>query len=742
MQENKPLFNRPFFPSSNRRTFLKSAGTLTIGFSLWGGCWVASDTAENQSAPLEFPRALQRHPRINAWLQVLADGRVRIFSGKVELGQGIRIAIKQVAAEELNLALDQVEVVLAETGRTPDEGYTAGSASIQGSAMSVRYAAAAAREKLLRLAAAKLQLPVSQLQCTKGWIQSQGGSQKLTFHELLQGQQIEEEVQAPLRLKPKSEYLYVGQAISREDTFAFVTGQPAFIQDLQLPDMVHGRVLRPLNYQSRLIRFDRQSLQRAFPSVLKTVVQGSFLGILTKREYEAERVIQWLRQNSKWSRPAIFPPQAELQTHIQNIAEAPEVVEEKGSVSNLSPDNANALQARFFKPYTMHASLGPACAIARYDGDVLHIWSHSQGIYPLREAIKSMLGLTSEQVHIISVPGAGCFGHTVADDAAADAALLAMAHPGPPVKVQWSREDEHAWEPYGSAMIMEIAANLDERGKISHWHTQVWTDSHSTRPNQDAGTVLAARYLDPPMPLKGRGYLGGGHRNANPYYQIPNLKVEAHFFDGPLRVSSLRSLGAYANIFAIESFMDKLAEKAGADPVQFRLDHLEDERAQAVLEEVRKMTRRVKPKTGEGLGYAFCRYKNNTSYCAMAAQVSVGPGKQVRIVKMWAAVDVGEVINRDGIRNQVEGGMVQAASWTLREEVKFDAYQITSRNWDRYPIFHMGDTPDIEVAILARPEKPAMGGGEVATPPVAAAIANAIYRACGQRVYELPVRLG
>ncbi|MFK7923072.1 MAG: molybdopterin cofactor-binding domain-containing protein [Bacteroidia bacterium] len=721
--------------SVKRRDFLKQAATLTIAFTLGP---TSSPTFAKPVVIAELPAGLRNHPRINAWLEVLADGRVRIFSGKVELGQGISIAIKQVAAEELGMDLEQVEVVLAETGRTPNEGYTAGSGSIVNSAMSVRYAAAAAREHLLALAATQLSLPTGQLICQQGQITDRSEKRSLSFRELLSGRQIEQEVSLPVPLKAKADYRYVGKSVSRDDLRAMVGGEPIFVQDLRFPNMVYGRVLRPYNYRSDLVRIDESGLQKAVTGVLKTVVNGRFCGLIASSSFEAERAIRWWQQHSEWTKPTIFPPQTSLSQHLKEIASPAKIAQKKGKVS----DSSLPLKARYFKPYTLHASMGPACAVALYDGKVLHLWSHSQGIYPLREAIKSMLGLETEQIHIISVPGAGAFGHTVADDAAADAAVLAMAYPKRHIQVQWSREDENSWEPCGSAMLMEIAASLDNEGRIDEWQADIWTDSHSTRPNREAGTLLAARHLDPPMPLQSRGYLKGGIRNGDPYYDIPNQQIRAHYFDGPLRVSSLRSLGAFANIFAIECFMDELANKAGQPPLAFRLAHLSDERARAVLQQLKYLTQNQQLAAGEGLGYAFCRYKNSTSYCAMAAKVSVSPKQSTpRLQKMWAVVDVGEVINLNGIQSQVEGAMIQAASWTLNEAVTFDQQQITSRDWGRYPIFRMQDTPQIEVKVLDRPDQPAMGGGEVGTPPVAAAIVNAIYAACGKRVYELPVRL-
>ena len=715
-------------------------GRLVIALPILPGC--STQERKPDTIHLEkLPGGLRRASTINAWLEVLENGMVRIFSGKVELGQGIRIAIQQVAADELYMDLDRVEVVLAETGLTPNEGYTAGSGSIQNSAMSVRYAAAAAREKLLELAAKKLQTQVDQLKLVNGFIQSKNAKQRLSFAQLLEGQQLQDEVPLTLKLKPKSEYQYVGKAIKRGDLQKMVKGEALYIHDLKFPGMVHARVLRPLNYQSKLLTFDRTAFEKEANGILKISRNGNFLGVITEKEYQAEKAIQFLRTHSKWSKPAIFPAQKELKKHIKaNVGES-EVAFGKETSINIESAEV-VLKANYFKPYTMHGAMGPACAIAKFDGKILTIWSHSQGIYPMRAAIAAMLEMEEENIHIISSPGSGCFGHTVADDAAADAALLAVSYPNKHIRVRWSRADEHQWEPYGSAMIMELEAGLNSNGKISFWRSTIWTDSHSTRPNKDPGTLLAARHLATPFKMKGRGYLRGGHRNSDPYYDIPQLQVQAHYFDGPLRVSSLRSLGAFANIFAIESFMDELAEKIGLDSLTFRINHSKDQRAIDVLQKVKELTSALTPAKDEGLGFAFCRYKNSASYCALAAQVKVNLNNStVQLIKMWAAVDVGEVINLDGIKNQVEGAIVQAAAWTITEEVKFNTYEITSTDWSSYPILQFEDTPEIEVAILDRPNEPAIGGGEVGTPPIAAAICNAIYKASGQRIYDLPVRI-
>ena len=728
-------------PLTTRRKFIKDLGYISVGFTLFGACSGVEDPI--MAARLDYdgklPGSMGRAKTVNAWLELLEDGTIRVLSGKVELGQGIRTAIQQVAAEELDMDLEKVQIHLAETGVTPNEGYTGASASIQNSAMSVRYAAATARQELLLLASKKLNTAVDNLLLYNGLVKSNQNKESLTFAEILDGEQIEKEVMLPIPIKDNREHRYVGKAIPRPDIEEMVRGQSTYIQDLRFPGMVHARVVRPPGYTSQLISLDDTGLKSEVSGIIKTVRKGSFVGVITEREYQAVKAEQYLKDHSIWTAPIPFPKSENLYAHIKLIASSPETVKNEGDVA-AAFEGTETLKATYTKPYIKHASMGPACGIAMFDGEILHIWSHSQGIYPMREALATMLNMEPDKIHIKSVPGAGCFGHSTADDAAADAALLAMEYPNTHIRVQWSRHNEHLWDPYGPAMITKLEASLDKNNKINSWKTEVWTDSHSTRPNKDAGTVLAARYLENPYQMKSRGYLGGGHRNADPYYGIPNITVNAHYYDGPFRTSSLRSLGSFTNIFAIESFMDTLAEKAGQDPLEFRLNHLEDERAIAVIQKVQALTSAQNNEDGKGIGYAFMRYKNTDAYIAVAAKVTVDKNKgNVGLIKMWAAVDVGEVINMDGLTNQIEGGMIQAASWTLKEEVTFNTAEITSTDWIKYPIIKFSEVPEVEVAIINRPSEDAKGAGEVPVPPTAAAIANAIYNASGFRINDLPI---
>jgi CO/xanthine dehydrogenase Mo-binding subunit len=501
--------------------------------------------------------------------------------------------------------------------------------------------------------------------------------------------------------------------------------------------MVHARVVRPRAYKAHLLSFDEAGLRSNFADLLKIVRNGDFLGIIASDEYEVIQAHSFLKQHSKWSQVKSLPAAEDLQEYIKNLPATSEQVKKKGDVSS---KNTALLKASYFKPYIMHASIGPSCAVALYEKDMLHIWSHSQGIYPLREALTSMLGMDKEKIHIVGVPASGCYGHNGADDAAADAALLAIAYPGKHVRVQWSRADEHGWEPFGSAIAIDLEASLDSSGRIHSWHARVWTDSHSTRPGSDPATLLAARHIEEPFTMRSAGYTGGGHRNAEPYYAIANLKIDAHYFEGPLRVSSLRGLGAYANIFALESFMDELAQKAGKDPLDFRLAHLQDERAIEVLKKIQELTKSERPGNNQGMGFAFSRYKNTAAYCAVAARVLVSPESgETKIEKLWACIDAGEVINLDGLINQTEGGLIQSASWTLKERVVFDSTHVKSLDWGSYPIFRFSDIPEVQVVVIDRPQENALGAGEAAQGPTSAAIANAVYQACGKRIRHLPI---
>ncbi|MGF1638019.1 MAG: molybdopterin cofactor-binding domain-containing protein [Cyclobacteriaceae bacterium] len=720
----------------SRRNFLKSAGCLTIGFTILGACDPQAQEILTQELPA--PRSLDRHNTVDAWIEIHENNKVRILTGKMELGQGIKTAIQQVAADELNMHVKDIGILLAETGRTPNEGYTAGSNSIEMSAMSVRYAAASARNIILDLASEKLNVDKEKLRLENGVVLVPGRKLSIGLSELLEGKQLEATIEIPADFTPKKNYTWVGKPVPRQDIDEMLRGTYEFVQDLRFDDMVHARIVRPPAYDARLTSFDAVAAMQ-LPGMLKLVVNGSFVAVVTEDEYQAMQAADKAQTLAIWSKTRKLPVEKSLRTHISGLPFNSREV--KGAEDSDALHKATfSHEASYYKPYIMHASNGPSCAVGMFDGEILHIWTHCQGVYPLQESIAALLSLDIEKIHVKGVAGAGCYGHNGADDVAAEVAMIAMELPGRHVRLQWSRQDEHCWEPYGTAMEMKLKATLDDAGKIAQWKYDLISDAHSTRPGGDPAKLLPSWYKEDPLPRPVSGYSGGAWRNAEPYYSIPNLQIDAHFFEGPLRVSALRSLGAYANIMAIESFMDELAAKAGIDPVEFRLNHMHDERAKAVLRAVHKKTKTISLKENQGIGYAFAKYKNSAAYCAIAVQVSAdSSGKNAKLVKMWSAIDAGEAINPDGIKNQTEGGMLQSASWTLFEEVKFDQKHISSRDWTSYPILRFADVPEVEVEVIDRPFERPLGAGEAAQGPTAAAILNAISAAVGVRIREVPI---
>lgn len=717
--------------ATSRRSFIKSAGSLTIFFSFNHTGLLASFFADDP----ELPAILKRVPSVNAWLEVLANGSVRVFTGKVEIGQGLSGAIAQVTAEELDMQISQVEVVIADTRRTPNEGFTGASSSTENSVLSVRYTAATARHELLELASKKLGVPIEDLQMQNGKLSSKSGGRSLTFFELLDGKKLQSEVKLPLTLKPKDQYRISGKSVPREDFKRMIVGKEDYVHDLRFPRMVHARTVRPPNYDATLIDFDEKELRNVVPSLLTVVKNGSFLAVLCEDEYQAIKAQRHLASQAKWS----------MQENPAQVKTSPEYFKTLTAQSRTVktapvpfPENSSSIKASYFKPYVMHGSIGPSCAVAVYVDAILQVWTHSQGAYPLRETFSKLLNIPVAQIHVTCMRGAGCYGQNGAEDAAAEAALIAVAYPGRHVRLQWSREDEHGWEPYGTAMCMDLEAVLNNDGRIAHFRSSVWSDTHYIRGNPEY--LSAANYLATPFKRKPNPVSSGGYRNADLYYSVPNQTIVANFFNGPLRTSNLRSLGAYANIFAVESFMDELADKAKIEPFAFRLMHLEDSRAREVLTKLQSKVNPLPKEKNTGIGIAFSRYKNTAAYSAVAAKVMVNPTtSKIILKKMWAAVDIGEVISLDSVINQVEGGMIQAASWTLFEEVKFEGQTVQSRNWGSYPIIRFNDVPEVEVEVISRPNEKLQGVGEIAMGVAAGAIANAIARACGKRIRQLPV---
>ncbi|HKU38055.1 MAG TPA: molybdopterin cofactor-binding domain-containing protein [Polyangiales bacterium] len=702
--------------------------------------------------------SLQWNPHLDDWIRVDASDTITVRTGKVELGQGITTALALIAADELDVALERIRIETADSARPPNEFMTVGSMSIETSGAAVRQAAAEARKHLLVRGARLLGVAEDELRVEDGVISGRGRT--VSYWELMRGQSFGVDVTGATPPKTAAQRRLTGKPATRIDLPELVFGARRFVQDLRPSGVVYGRVLRPPAPRFRLRSLDAAAVEAVggMPGVLSLVHDGSFLGVIAEREEQALAALDALRAAADFEELASLPRAAELgeRLHDDLAGSYPlqDGVPREAPVPPMAAatDAAFTLRARYERPFLMHGSIGPSAALAFYGPDGLEVFCASQGVAVLAPAIASVLELPLERVRLVHVPGPGCYGQNGSDDAALDAALLARALPGRPVFVQWSRQDEHAFEPYGSATRIDLCATLDANGKISSWSHDVYSYSHLGRAisARTAGQLIAAQTIADALPIPPqRPMLApevGMHRNAVPIYALPAPRIVKHLAaHPPLRTSSLRSLGAYCNVFAIESAMDELAQAARQDPLSFRLAHLADARGKAVLEAgaERSGFRGPKPAASEqrprGRGLGFARYENHKTYAAVFVELEVDLASfQIQLLRAVIAADAGHIVDPDGLANQLEGGFIQAASWTLKEQVSFDASRITSLDWQSYPILTFEEVPEVEVVLLDQPEQRALGAGEASTGPTPAAIANAVFDACGARLRGAP----
>jgi CO/xanthine dehydrogenase Mo-binding subunit len=735
--------NAPALGKFSRRKMLAGGGALIVSFALFDQRLFAQEAEEGggQSGP-KLPGSLQNSPMLDSWIRIEADGSVTLFTGKAELGQGIKTALVQLAAEELYLEPRAIKVVSSDTEQTADEGYTAGSRSIQDSGGAVRNAAAQVREILINVAAAKLKVDASQLKAENGKIVA-GNGRGFGYGELVANNVLHVNAEPKSKLKDFKTYTLVGQSMPRIDIPGKVTGAATYVQDIRLLGMVHARVVRPPSMGARLRSLDAAPVEK-MPGVLKVVRNGNYLAVIAEREFQAIQAMRALAAAAQWDEQAKLTDYPGVYDLLQKGPSEELVIFD----TKTSPaPGTRTIEATYRRPYQMHAAIGPSCAVALLQDGKLTVWTHNQGVYPLRKAVAELLHMPEDKVRCIHMEGSGCYGHNGSDDAGGDAALLAAAMPGKPVRVQWMREDEHAWEPYGSAMVTKARASLDAGGTIVDWQYDVWSMSHGTRPG-GARSLIAGWLIEPPLSLPPSRLPGTneaeGNRNSKPAYKIASTRVVHHHIKAmPIRTSALRSLGAYMNVFSVESLMDELAAAAGADPVEFRLRYLDDPRALDVIRLAAERFGWSKEKMlqGRGRGFAYARYKNSATYVALATEVEVARDTgAIKVLRVVAATDSGQAVNPDGIRNQIEGGILQSASWTLYESVGFDKTRITSRDWRSYPILRFAAVPEtVEVHVIDRPGQPFLGAGEASQGPMAAAIANAVADATGARIRDLPL---
>ena len=727
-----------------RRRAMLSAGALMVGFSLLPQRARAEFNAMGVPpvANKALAGSLKTNPMLDAWIKIAPDGKVTVFTGKVELGTGVRTALLQIAAEQLDLNPAAITFITGDTGRTPNEGYTAGSHTIADSGTALLHAAAQVRALLVQGAAARLKVDAATLVTRNGAIIA-GDGRSMHYGEAVRGVDLHRAAQVKSPLKDASNYSVIGRSLPRIDIPAKLTGGASYVQDLRLPHMVHARVVRPPAYGARLLSADIAGVQR-MAGVLKVLVDGNYLAVIAGDEWQCILAMRALSASARWAGGPPLPDAAGIHATLRALPARDITVENKRGAATTA---VLTLKNRYTKQYVLHGSIGPSCAVAHLADGHLTVWTHTQGVYPLRAAIAEMLSMPLDAVRCIHTEGSGCYGQNGTDDVAADAALIARAMPGLPVRVQLMRDQENQWEPYAPAISSELGASLDASGKICDWHYELWSGSHNERPG-NAGKLIPAQLLakpfvpspSEPMPMPE----GGGDRNAAPLYAFANSKVMNHFLPKtPLRTSAMRSLGAHLNLFAIEGMMDELAAAAHADPVAFRLRHMEDARARDVINRAARQFGwdQRKRRRDHGFGFAFGQYKNLMAYVALAVEIKVDRSTgAVHILRVVAAVDCGQGVSPDGIRNQIEGGILQSASWTLYERLRFGPEGIASIDWASYPIMRYSNVPaKVDVVLIDRPGAPFLGVAEAAQGPMAGALGNALADATGKRLRDLPL---
>jgi CO/xanthine dehydrogenase Mo-binding subunit len=688
--------------------------------------------------------SLSANPLLSDWIDFDVPGVVTARTGKVEFGQGIRTALVQIVADALTVDSRQVRLAATTTGSSPDEGFTAGSMSIQHSGVALLQVCQQIRA--LFSDAARSHLAVHAVSIAEGVFSA--GSMSTTYWDLAAEVILDRPADPTASLGGIAGE--IGTSAPRLDLADKVLGIPRYLQDLRLPDQVYGRVLHPPARGSVLLALDPAPVT-AMPGVLEVVIDGSFVGVVATSEYLALRAVAALAEAASWSPSESTLTDAGMSAFITAAPHDDTVLSDvhDGPVTDPASADGTSFTARYSRPFLAHASIAPSCAAALLGPEAepqLTVWTHSQGIYPLRAEIARATGIAAEAITVTHVEGAGCYGHNAADDVAYEAVLLARTMPGRPVHVTWSREDELGWGPFGAAMVVEITSTCASDGTLESWTTDAWGNGHSSRPGTLPTPAFLAYSLQengnaiPPSGDPAPAAGSGTGRNAVPPYRVARTSVTARrITQMPIRASALRSLGAHLNVFAAESHVDDMAAACGADPLEYRLRHLDDDRGRAVLERVAEMsnwgTRPTVPDSGRGMGYA--RYKNKGAWCAVVADVEAD--ESVRLLRMWIAVDAGLVVNPDGVVNQIEGGAIQSASWTLHETVRFSGGRVLSDTWETYPILTFSQIPMIDVAIVDRRDRPPLGAGEASVGPTAAALGNAVFDALGVRVRTMPI---
>lgn len=726
----------------DRRSFLKATGVLTVGFSMLGAR--VADAAVGPAATLRAPKSVA-NDAIDSWLVISPDNRVTVFSGKVDLGTGARTALAQMAAEELDVSFGQIDMVMGDTATTPDQWLTAGNLTIFQGGSELRRAAASARRALVERAAQRLGAPVADLIVEDGVVRLKTNPRRAVAYSELLGSGLQMKVDPKIELRKSGQYRLMGKSIPRVDIPAKVTGEFEYVHDVRLPGMLHARVVRPDDHGAKLVSFDDGDAKRV-SGFVQTVRKGDFIAVVARSEWGAVKAARALKVN--WSAGTGLPDQAAVFNYWRSRPIAKEeVTQTAGDVQAALQGAAKRVKASYEFAVQTHATIGPSCAVADFKGGKLTVWSSSQATHSMVHELSVVTKMPQDAIRLVFLEGAGCYGRNGTEDAAADAALISQLI-GKPVRVQWSRADETARSPKSPPRAMDMEAGLDAQGNVVAWSGDFYIAlNHVAAFKPLDFPLLAATETGIPRPGNWVGFL---FQNSGQPYGFPNIKVNTkHVTEAFFRSSHLRSPGRIENSFANESFMDELAAAAKVDPLEYRLRYMKDPRAIEAIQAAAKLANwqarpGPNPSAGsgdvlKGRGIAYMRYNNTITYVAAVAEVEVSKSTgAIKVTRICLAHDCGEMVNPDGVANQVEGGVLQTVSRTLMETVTWDRNKVTSVDWASYPIARFADMPKVEIALLDRPGTPTWGAGEPAPCAIPGAIGNAVFDATGVRLRSLP----
>jgi nicotinate dehydrogenase subunit B len=746
--------------SISRRDFVKGTTGLVVGFNLFGSSLLAQSLGQDGAFNGDpQPTAL------DSWLVMGSDGIITVFTSKVDLGTGVLTALSQVMAEELDVSFARIHMITGDTAQTIDQSQTSGSRTLHKAGPQLRQAAAAGKQELLKLASAHLDAPVGKLTVSDGLVSvTESPSTNVTYWKLLGGKRFDvtitatgtaAELKVAPEVKPKNpkDYKIVGTSIPRIDLPAKVTGEFTYSQDVRVPDMLHGRVIRPLHTISRLISVDENSI-KDIPGIVKVVKEDRFIGVVATSEWSAIQAAQALKV--VWSDPETKLPSTrdDLYAYLKQTKSFKEqVVANKGDFESAISRSNRVLEATYHWPFHMHGMMGPSCAVADVRGDRATVWTGSQGTHRTRKAVADLLKVPERNVRIVYAEGSGCYGRLCADDVAEDAALMSRSV-GKPVRVQWMRQEEHAWEPKGTAQLMTVRAGVDQQGNITAWDFMDRYFPYTAAPGSPllASVQSGLKSTNPGFPGNGYEY---GTTAGGDMYAFENQRVNCPVIPwvqnelSHLRTCNLRAPGAVGRAFASESFIDEVAFHVGTDPVQFRLQCPRNEKrtGEILLAAAKKAGWVARPSPAPAangsnrlIGRGVAMSDRDGAIVAAVAEVEVEQttGK-VKVNRITVAHDCGLIANPDGLKNQIEGNVVQGVSRTLFEEVQFDERGVTNLDWKTYETVRFQDVPEVEIVLIDHPDLGFLGAGEASIIPIPSAIANAVFDATGARVRDIPL---